>query len=119
MYQVECFTKIAEKDDYLEGCDPETTFAVSFDIKFKDNSICNLISSILEHFEVKEYSIISEDVIEFSRLENNEGYVPSKSELERWKKGSGGIWNANYQCEIFEVSPVNVLMEITKENRGK
>lgn len=50
-----------------------------------------------------------------SCMQNADGYEPSKSEIERWKKGEITLYTANLSARIYEVGVHDVSYEDAKE----
>ena len=108
--EVKNLIKFSEVDNYNEGCDPQTGTSFLVDVSFKEDTQSELLSSICHFLDIEDnpnnYMINSceeDGRIDFSLLENAEGYRATKNEVELWKKGRCKLWNAIYSAYVEEV----------------
>lgn len=105
MFLVKGIVRDCELDSFGEGCQPNTGYSISWDVEFFGNTI----EQVLE--KVKEYHNIDDDTI---KIEGNKIYIsvhevpldygwvtPSKSDIEKWKRGEQEIYLVDYSYKIY------------------
>jgi len=101
--------KFVEEDNYENGCNPDTAQGWTVDIKFKAETIEELIKQITEFYGVEEEDIeinsCDEDGrIDINIMENSEGYKATEREIEAWKQGLKKLYSAIYTYNIEKVT---------------
>jgi hypothetical protein len=100
--------KFAEIDDYENGCLPETAINFRIDVKFKADTVDDLLEDIKNYFGVDDDAIELNSCDEIGRidiatLENADGYNANESEIELWKQGKIELWACTYTYYVDEV----------------
>lgn len=111
MFIVNGATKIAEEDNYQEGCLPDTSYMVDIDLSFRGATIEELIEQLKIYYG-EEYLVnpCEDDPsrIDFQRMEDSEGCEASKNQIEAWKKGRFKLWVVTYTMNIEKSETVNL-----------
>lgn len=113
MYKAENFLKIAEVDDYLEGCDPDTATMSETDLGFRNETLKGLLTDIADYFGAEKEDLLLNSCEEDGRLdiqimENNFGDVPTSTQIEQWKVGERQLWAVTYTTTIEKVETVTI-----------
>lgn len=111
MYEINGWIKFAEKDDWEEGCDPDTRFSFSGDDRFSADTIDDLLKEVRDFLGVPDDYAFDLDPIDegegradISFLENAGGCHASERDIEQWKKGECDLWAACYTFHVEEVT---------------
>jgi hypothetical protein len=112
-YQINGFSKFSEEDNYLEGCDPDTTEMFGIHVPFRGNSAEEVIKAAADYLGIEEDGIErnaceEKGRVDFQGMETNSGTTPSKSQIAAWKKGSFRLWNVIYTAHVEKVTPANL-----------
>lgn len=121
MYQISKFLKHVEKDIFLEGCQPDSSFTTSYNQKFKDSTIDGLIKKVMDDLNITDpKNVLIDSCGELGRLdfqvyEDSEGCYASDSEIEQWKKGKIELFLCNYVCHVQKIESVICLAELVTD----
>lgn len=115
MYQINGFLKMAEKDNFEEGCDPTTSQHSMVEIVLKSETTDGLIDEVKSFFGIDDDSIqknaCDEDGrIDIVTLENGEGYNAFESQIEKWKQGNLDLWSVIYTGQVLQVESTVVKL---------
>lgn len=109
--EVDGLLKFVEEDNFQEGCDPKTAQSYMVDFSGKYESQEALIKGICDFLGIDDnpenYQINSCDEIgriDFSVMENEEGYQASQRELNLFKEGKCRLWYAVYIAKVESVT---------------
>lgn len=112
-YQINGLLKLAEVDNYEEGCDPKSTQMIEVDLTFTDSTVEGVIRKCAEFLGVDndgiEKNACDEDGrVDFQLMETEESYQPSKSQIEQWKRGTLRLWAVTYTGMVERVETVKI-----------
>lgn len=117
MLEVNGCLKMSEQDDYNEGCLMETSQNSFIDYQWKARTKEEMIQQLMDFVGVtKEDDAVELDAcgqqgrIDISRTENAEGFEPSKSQQDAWKRGNEKLWYVTYSFQVEEVERHAVAM---------
>lgn len=108
-YEVNGCFKMIEKDMFKHGCDPSSTRCFKIDVRFRADSIEEMLAKLNKFAGNSDPDCVSLDAcdedgrVDIQRLENNEGYAASEADLAGWKKGKVALWLADYSFRIEQV----------------
>ena len=110
MYMINGFLKFAEKDNFDQGCDPDTALNASIDVSFTSDTIDGILDQVRSFFGVNDENLLLNSCEENGRIdiqitENNNGDQPSIDELERFKRGDLDLWAVTYSGVLYELTP--------------
>lgn len=110
MYKCE-IVKMMEKDNYENGCVPETfrDFDVIDTIKAK--SIAELVKKVKSHYDLNGAEM-SDKSLSTCVSENEAGDKPSKSQLEAFKKGEIDLYNVSYVFYFSEITETEIFPSV-------
>jgi hypothetical protein len=114
MYAIHGFYKIASLDDFEKGeIGGEGEYCTDVSISIEDVTLKGLLEKACEALWVDKEEVITDSCeeigrVDFCRMENAEGDRPSKTEIERWKKGEVKLYNVVYSGTVVDMSPVSV-----------
>lgn len=100
MYEI-TVTKMIQKDNYRNGCDPDSIRDMGVVNTHKVQSL-DEVATILKDYAPGEPSIY-EDRLEIPVQENDEGLEPTDAEKAAFEKGEIDLWVADYSFTIEKV----------------
>lgn len=105
MLIIDGFLVYKEQDIFDDGCQPDTCQSYFLTHKLQSESASDLIKEIKDFLNVDDDAIeldcCDEDGrIDISRMEDENGCIASKEEIELWKKGEFNLYYANYSCMV-------------------
>jgi len=112
MFKCRQIVKLAQKDDYENGCEGEYMESV-FQYDIKGTTLEMLKKQIVDFVGCDEQDIevnpCDDDAsrIDASRMENADGEEPTKSEYEAWKQGNETLYYVTYSFYFDETKPAN------------
>jgi hypothetical protein len=119
-YEIDGMMKFSEVDIYEEGCQPNTggTFFIN-EFKFKADTVKELIKKVCEQLgiENKEENYLLNSCeeagrIDFQLMENSEGFIPTASQIELWKKGKIKLWACTYTAHVEKVTRETIELKL-------
>ncbi len=105
-YVIDGITKFSEIDFYDDGCQPNTGCHYSIDYKIQSGDLNKVIQDFMSFTgcdDKKSVLIDSCEVdgrIDIQVMENANGDVPSKMEIENWKKGKCVLYSVIYTAYV-------------------
>ena len=107
--------KMIEKDNFKNGCDPDTTQDHGIIETFQAQNNSEILEKI-KSFSYNNELYIFENRIEFQRLENNNGFCVGDNDIEYqdFKNGKIDLWNAMYSVYISEITENEIENEKLK-----
>ena len=107
--EINGWLKIAEIDDYENGCQPDTAFMVDVDVNFHGATLEDLLEKVTGFFGVplSEVAISACEEpgrLDVTLLENKDGIAASQAEIERWRKGHLTLWDVTYTAQVETVT---------------
>lgn len=104
------FIGFKEEDNYKEGCLPNTSFIIDFDISFSGNTQEEIINKIINYFGIDKESIILNSCDEKGRIDinvledENSNIITDRDKtiLKEWKKEKVKLWNVIYTGYLEE-----------------
>jgi len=110
MLEINGFLKFVEEDIFDTGCQPDTTRSYFVEDEFKAESQTELIKNVCDSLGIEDkrenYLFNSCDEpgrIDFQLLEDSEGTVATKQQINDWKRGKCRLWAATYSAQVQEV----------------
>lgn len=108
-YRINGILKSAQKDFYNTGCRLETN---DFSINYSEEnaSLEKLLQNFADFIGVKREDLqlnACEDLgrVDAQRTENNDGFEPSSSAIERWKKDDKYfLWCVDYIAQVEKIT---------------
>lgn len=127
MLEVNGWLKIAEEDNWEDGCQIDSTVSFSGDDRFAGRTIEDLIDDLLNftggEIDGVMLNCCDEDGrIDIQVYEDEDGTPANPSQMERFKKGEERIWLATYTFMVEEVvrqTPVLVDARFGKDGYYK
>lgn len=110
LYEANGWLKIAEKDNYNDGCNTDSSIHNEGGDRFCAGTLKDLISQLMQFAGTDDYESVLLDScgedgrVDIQIMENDEGMTPSKSEMEQFKVGKRDLWLSGY---IFHVEVVD------------
>ena len=118
LFAIDGYIEVYE-DSYDKG---EGNYVQSYDLDIKGKYSFKDLMKQLSYYgystDPKDYTfddVNGYSAIYSSCMQNADGYEPSKSEIERWKKGEITLYTANLFARIYEVGVHDVSYEDAKE----
>jgi len=122
-YMIENLYKMAERDEYGNGCDPESATDSTVHVKFKGETVAHVIDQALaflgvdrDSLDVDSFNDDDPDRFDISVMENRHGYAASDNEIAQWRHNRCELWHCIYtgSVELITSDRVNVkkLLEI-------
>lgn len=113
-YETNSWTKLAEEDNFAQGCFGTHTFNHGRD-RFSADTVDELVATLGRFFGVPiehtDLDACEEDGrIDFQRMENRDGEEPTKAEIERWKQGQDRMWAVTYTVYVERVTRETVAL---------
>jgi len=100
-YVLRMYEKVAEEDDFENGCMPGTAAAHEMDFEFTGEDPRTVLTEFAELFSVEPCEI---EVDEWSGdltigvMERADGSIAT--DLEDWRRGTETLWYATYRAEL-------------------
>jgi len=112
MYIIRSFMKIAEIDNFVAGCDMESTAISECCIEIKADTIDVLKDKIPAYFGVDSNSVGYNACEELGRvdiqiLEDEHGNKAGRVDLGRWKKGKIDLYTCTYIGQLERLEKVS------------
>lgn len=109
-YKITNFLKHAEKDDYIEGCDPATSRVDTLFYKFEAENKLELINKLMEYFGVDRKAIKLDACEEAGRIdiqlmEDRNCFRADEAALNIWRRGKLELWLVTYSGYLERVHP--------------
>ena len=102
-YEMKCYEKRAEQDQYEKGCDGIAN-NFSMDITVSDRNLKKCVEKAFNQLGMIYNNIndifIYDGRIVISREENDNGEQPSQSEIQAWKRGEIILWFCDYEWSV-------------------
>ena len=108
MFEISGFHKIAELDNFEEGC-IEGINDSYFDMHISAQDVPALVKQIISFIGAEDDSVSLDSCEEVGRIdiqktENAEGNDPTARELSDWKAGRINLYAVTYTCYVEEVT---------------
>lgn len=115
MLEVNGWLKLAEEDNWENGCDGSATQFSGSD-RFTAETLPELLDRLKGFSGGEDSGVLlnscgEEGRIDIQVYENAEGIPASQSEMDRFKKGECRVWLATYSFYVEEVSRQSVRLE--------
>lgn len=114
MYLVRGFNKTAQVDDFEHGCiGDENHYDTGSSHNWTSDTVDGVVKELMDFLCIEDKDAVELDAcdeigrIDIQRTENAEGYEPSKSEIEEWKKGKLKMWLCDYTFHLESIETVS------------
>ena len=116
-YMIENLYKMAEKDEYGNGCDPDSAIHSTVNVKFIGETVAQVIDQALaflgvdrDSLDVDSFNDEDPDRFDISVLENRHGYAANNNEIAQWRYNRCELWSCIYtgSVEFITSDRVNV-----------
>lgn len=120
MYEVNGYLKFWEEDVYSDGCQSDTGSDYYSPDRFSDDSLENLLTTLLEFCgtDEKENGMLDScdeaGRFDICTLEDEQGVIASKNEIIEWKEGRQRLYAATYTFHIEKVTREKVSLQDIK-----
>lgn len=119
MYRINSLFKIAELDNYDQGCDPETTRMIKIESPFQCLDLKGLLDQVSKFLNEKDYQINpcedEPDRVDWQVLETANSKIPSNRKLEQWKRGELDLYLCTYTAYVVKLESIDIAKELKNE----
>jgi len=104
-----------EEDNYSQGCNPDTFQDYGLVYSIEKETIEEIVKHMTGLYAFDDAEPFAQDDDDINRLEsgeltNEEGFEPSKKEIELWREDKLKLWQRNYTFYFYRKTliPLNV-----------
>lgn len=110
-YQIDGFLKIAQHDDYENGCNPDSAQLSHVDVSFTAETIPALMLKVCEFFgvgadDMEKNACDEPGRLDIQTMETADGSSATPADIERWKRGRLELWAVTYTGTLERVETV-------------